>query len=776
METMSQKHLPTPSIHVHGKLSPFESAKYSQLIGENKTITQIVWDVIEHTPVNGDIVVIANDRLVPKEWWDHVRPYPGSMLTVNVLPADAETGRLAASFAVVFASAYVGGLIGGPWGAVAAATLNLAGTLAINALIPLPSPNFEEDRVSPALSVQAARNEVRPFSPLPQVLGRWRYTPPYGALPYAQTEGNNQTAVMLFIFGYGPLRMFEETARLGDTLLTEFSNYDVEFRWGFEDDLPITIYTGVAVPVQVNRRVLYGWCPECPNPGPDPGTPNTYDETILNINRASVDITFPNGIIQIKNQGDRVSMTIDIRVSYAQGTSVSNPNFEAEMTANEFELIPGGITAKTSSTIRESVTFDLPAVDDYTIRVLRYTPDNSEGLDDDGDNSRWSASWWTGLTGFNTEQTPITNADDACLAQVALSIQATEQLQGFVDSFNMEVQTICLDYDGTPGNWTQRATSNPASLFRYVLQGPANAVPLADDLIDIPKLEQFWEWCDFLGVEFNMVRDFDSTLYDTLVDVAAVAAGRPVQINGLWSVIYDDVNLYNTPVQMFTPRNSWNLRGQKQFIDQPHALRVRFVDRDQQYTQREITVYNVDKRQGTLYDSSTAERFETVEFNGLTTETHNTIMAQYQMAVGMWRQNTLTFEADVEHIICVQGSPIYVQDDFIGLGVGAARVKSIAGSDVTVDSEFDVSALTTTGMAHRGQDNTYSVLQVTPVGDPTTTDTYTHPGPLPAIGDLVAIGELQTTVGIFVVDSILPNGRQNATIRCFPAYWEFPQP
>lgn len=772
MDQPTQEYLPAQVVNVHGKLDPFQRAQAYTYHGDGHTILEIVWDVIGQRQTANKIVVLAQGRPVPDRLWHVVRPAVGTSLEVHVLPRNAETGRLAAMIAVsAFVGPYVSGLVGGGfWGAVAGGAASAVAMLAVNALIPIQQPKFEEDTTSPVLSIGAARNELRPFAPIPQILGKYRYTPPYAAKPYTQVEGADQYAVMLFTLGYGPLDVDRLSARLGDTPLTSYSDYEMEIKAGWLDDDPITLYEGTADPVAVNRRILYGDCPDCPgDPPPDPGAPLKYDEAVTNADKAEVVVTLPNGLIQIKDQGDRVARAVDLRISYAL---TSSPTFEADMTANETSRI---VSAKTTNTLRESFTLNFPNIDNWTVRVYRATVDDPEGVDEENDNHIYSATWWTTLTSFNTTENPISGADDQCITLIALRIKATDQLQGFVENFSIVAQTVCLDWDGTPGDWSLKPTSNPASLFRLTLQGPANQVPVADNRIDITQLENFWGWCNIIGATFNMVRDFTATVYECLQNIAASGIGRTVQNNGNWAVIYDDVNLYTTPVQQFTPRNSWNMTGNKQFVDFPHAMRVRFVDEDNEYSQQEITVYNVDERQGTLYDETTATRFESIEFNGLTTASLNTRMAQYQMGVALWRQNVLTFNADIEHIICLEGDPISIQEDYLGIGVGTARVVGLNGSDVTLDSEFDVSGVASPGMHHRAADQTFPAVAVTPQGDLTKCTTYTHPGPLPAIGDLASVGDVVTTTRVFVVDSIIPSNIKSAQIRCYPAYFEYPQ-
>ena len=66
------------------------------------------------------------------------------------------------------------------------------------------------------------------------------------------------------------------------------------------------------------------------------------------------------------------------------------------------------------------------------------------------------------------------------LALIALRIRATHQLSGQLDTISALVTRICPDWDTATATWITRATSNPASLYRHVLQMPANPKAVAE--------------------------------------------------------------------------------------------------------------------------------------------------------------------------------------------------------------------------------------------------------------------------------------------------------
>ena len=721
-------------------------------------------------------IVFVGDRQVPAKYWRHVYPNNGTIVTVRVTVHNGEMARTAAMIAVGVAAVAVsggalGGLIpalGGGWAAGAAGlAVTAVGMLAINALVPLSSPKFESQTSSPTLSITGARNAEKPFSPVPMILGTYRYTPPLIASSFTSLDGNDQILSMLMTGGYGPITISDMA--IGDTPIGSFTGVETQVNEGYQDDLDITLYPGDVQQLPLNLRIYNGtWRQDQGDPHPDanPCTalpaaaypdpdPNCYMRvTPAPCFKFRVDISLPNGAIQIKDQGDRENMLVDLDIWYRESG-----------TSDPYTL--GGsinINAKTNSLIRRSVTVTPPAEPTgelaYEVILVRVTLDDREGPDPDGDNTRYSASWWTSLTAYSATD-PISDGSQQCLSQIALEIKATSQLNGTVEDFSFLGRTVALDYDGTPGSWSRRTTNNPASLFRYVLQCQANKQRVADCRIDLDALETWHVFCNLRGYRFNMVRDFQSTVLDALTDIAGAGRARPDQIDGKWTVVVDNQDNYVTPVQLFTPRNSWGFSGSKQMIDVPHALRCRFVDSLNEYTQTEVIAYDDG------YNELTATRFESIEFPGLTTEAQVLTMGRYQLAVSRLRQERYSLSADVEHVACVPGDSVLVQNDSLKVGYGAARVTEVVGSVITVDSEIDY--LDPVGAVHRSNAGVITVVAASGNAiTPTNSFTLNPMPPDVNVGDLVTFGELNTETLHVVVDTIIPANDLSATINCYP--------
>ena len=775
--------LTSGSVAVSGMLNPWTTERTSAIGWEGESLYDMLLRLSGGLEIPSKAIVCVGDRQIPAQYWRNVYPKNGAIVTINVVVQDSQVLRTVALIGVGLAAAAISGgalapalgsaFAAGSFGASAAAVTTLAvGMLGINALIPLATPKFEAETTSPTLSITGARNVEKPFSPVPQILGTYRYTPPLAATPFTTLEGSDQYLTMLFTAGRGPLVLDQVNFKIKDTLLSTFSDYELEVNEGYQDDSIIELYPSQTEQISVNIRIYNGYWAQGsgthpdPNPctavGPTdpgpPGMPNCYVRTTtIPCRTFRVDISQPSGGIRIKDQGDRIDVSVTTEVWYRE-TGV-DPYVLGE-THTE--------TSKTSSLLRYSmeVTPDPGGPEKtYDVLVRRMSPDDREGPDPDGDNTRYSATWWTSLTAISNSA-PITTPSENCISQISMRIRATSQLNGVIDEFNLIGQTVCLDYDGTPGVWVRRVTSNPASLFRYVLQGTSNPDPMNDCRINLTDLENWHDFCQARGFTFNMVRDFQSTVWDCLKDIAAAGRARPDQIDGLWTVVVDNQANYTIPAQVFSPRNSWNFAASKQFIDVPHAFRVRFVDAENDYQQTEKIAYDEG------YDELNATRFETIEFPGLTTWRNNECMAKYQLAVARLRAESYSWDADIEHLVCVQGDSVYIQHDSIKVGTGAARVKSINGNDVTLDTPVEVpsSPAIVNRQSSTGVIRTDAVTATdgTPAGGLTDTFTYAAIPAEVAVGNLMTIGELNSETLHVVIDVIIPKNNESATLRAFP--------
>ena len=131
--------------------------------------------------------------------------------------------------------------------------------------------------------------------------------------------------------------------------------------------------------------------------------------------------------------------------------------------------------------------------------------------------------------------------------------------------------------------------ANPAAIFYDVLTGSANKRPVPVSQIDMAQLAVWETFCATNNYLFNGVIDTQGTLYDTLKLVCTAGRAAFHMKDGLYSVIIDQAQ--SVPVQHFTPRNSWGFKGTRTCIDLPQALRVKYIEPNNDWKQVEVVAY-----------------------------------------------------------------------------------------------------------------------------------------------------------------------------------------
>lgn len=383
----------------------------------------------------------------------------------------------------------------------------------------------------------------------------------------------------------------------------------------------------------------------------------------------------------------------------------------------------------------------------FEVRVRRTTTDTSNPLIRDD-------SFWTT---FRTIQvsTPVLKPG---MALFELKIKATGQLNGIVDTFNAVVESVLYDWNGA--EWEYRRTSNPASVYRDVLQGLATREQNRkdDDELDLPAIQDFHERCTANGFMFNAVIDFQTTVKQLRQDVLAAGRGTFGMRDMKYSVVQDLIQA--TPVDIITPRTTSNFKWTRRFLEIPHALRVRFVDENDGWRQGEISIFSGD------YTEATASIYENADAGlGVTNKEQVEILKKRELTEAALRADDYEIDMDFANLTFTRGDRVKLQHDVILAGLVSARITAVTlnGSSQATAIAFDeplaMDAVTLYAARYRRADSVQVVQQIVTVIGEWTTVTFTTPiaaGSVPAIGDLVTFGELGAETIDCVVKTIEP--------------------
>lgn len=735
----------TNMINVFMAPHPFAMERIDAKIAEGKTVDDIISELQPDKFFSSYAHVYVNGEYIERECWCKKMPKAGDVVSIRMIPQGgggsknplrtvlalavmAGTGFLASG-----ATSILGGLsiFGFNVSGIVAGGVNLLGKLVLNAIAPPSSSKYSSSKESATLFIQGARNKVNAFGRVPKVLGKHRFVPPLGALPYTEIVGDDQYLRMLFIWGYGPLVISD--LKIGETPIEEFDDVEIETRYGYEDDAAITLYSNSVLQddLQIYLEQEDGWVVR--------STEEDADEI-------SIDITFPNGLVLFSGS-TKTATTVLLDVQYAPAGTENWIQVGTSSPAIS-------ITAQQSAALRKGLRWTVEK-GKYDVRVKRITKDN-----EDNDNL-FDYSVWTALRTIRY-QDPINKKS---LAVTALRIKATDQLNGVIDRFNGVVSAVIPDWTGE--EWIERETSNPASIYRHVLQGSANARPLSDSRIDLDKIQEWHENCADNEREFNAVIDYDTSVREVLHDIASAGRASPSFIDGKWGVIEDKIR--TAPVQHFTPRNSFDFKGEKIFDDLPQGLRVRFINREKGWVQDERLVFDDG------YNQETASKYETLDLTGVTDSDQAWRDGRYHLATARLRPETYSFYTDIEHIVCTRGDLIRFTHDVPMFGLMSARVNEIIAdesgiSGVVIDAEIEMEEGKSYCARFRKSDGeSLEVSLVNASSEKTCVLEFLYVLADDcgiAVGDLLMFGEEGEESAALIVKSIKPQGDLKAKITC----------
>ena len=275
-----------------------------------------------------------------------------------------------------------------------------------------------------------------------------------------------------------------------------------------------------------------------------------------------------------------------------------------------------------------------------------------------------------------------------------------------------------------------------------------------------------------IGLQYNSLIDYQSSVTEVLQQIAAAGFASPTYVDGKYSVVIDQTQA--TPIQHFTPRNSWDFSGSKTYPRYPHALRIIFANRLTNWEIDERIVYADGYSVDGAGETDAATLFEQLELPGVTDPESAYILGRYHLAVLKLRPERYAFNADVENLVATRGDLIRVIHDVPLWGVATGRIKSITDNGthataVVMDSVMTMIAEKTYGIRFRLSDGSTLLAAITlNVGEQTTL-VFTAPILLanaPEVGDLGLFGESGEESVELLILSIEPGEDLTARIVC----------
>ena len=712
--------------------------------------------------------IAINGLDVPRKLWPHLRPRAGTMVFVHaVLQGGGGGGKLLRSVALLavaimapeLAPYMTGefGILAGASTALVTVGISLVGTLLINALLPPPMPKMPHFGGFQRLnSFTGTGNHAGPYQPIPLVLGETQFFPPHAALPYTETSGTDQYLRMLLDLGSGDIAV--SNILIGSTPIANYT--DVEYEISTTPSLfSDSIFEANVAATLSDRGVAIN-------------TTTTATDEI------GVDIDFGAGLFGVDSNGNTVSPVCVLYVEYspagantwssacngtnltitttacvaAAANSVPNIGPTGDVQGKQFN-VTGGARSNLRIGLRWKV-----ANGQYDVRVTRW-------------GVLWNNATATGQVGTTTTWSILrsiryTNPSTTGTLKLALRIKATDQLNQTISNLSVFAQQLIPVYNSSTSTWSApQVSTNPGWIYYWLLTAcPAFKRQVASSRVDLTGIASFAAMCDANGLSCKGIVDATTTAFDLMKQVLAAGLGSFGMRDGLYSVIHDAQQ--STPVQMFTPANSWGFKGNRTFTQLPDALRVRFVNPEANWQDDEVVVYAPGQT------SATAAKFETLQTKFIADGNAAWRIGQYHLAVGINRPNTYEFSADVENIVCTRGDLITAVHDVTEWGVGWGRIQSVAVdtgtgiTTITLDNEITLASGSSYSIRIRNLAGSQSVYALTNLAGTTNVLTVQSISVYGEAGDLCVVGLTGSETARLIVTKITPGSDLSAKITC----------
>jgi hypothetical protein len=428
---------------------------------------------------------------------------------------------------------------------------------------------------------------------------------------------------------------------------------------------------------------------------------------------------------------------------------VSNPFYYVNSTTNKFAF-----NAKTNKTYYSTISFKPINVGQYKVRITRLASSGGSSLTVDFLNiSKIS-------TRFNRD--PILTTKRHVFLEIR--IKATNQLNGALQNLSGVAKSVLDVYDENTLTWNKEITSNPAWIYTDLLTGEVNSRAIDKSRLDLNSILEWRDFCDevptapptFTWTEprfsINFILDYETTLQGVIDQVTHSSQASLNIIDGKYGVLLDKQR--TTPVQIFTPRNSWGFSSSRSYIEEPDCLRIQYVEPASGWRSVETNVFAEGK------DINNYETVEEMVAFGCLDGGQAWRFGRYMQAQAILRQETITIKTDFEYLVCNRGDYVQITQDVMQVGGTPARVKSVAGSQIVIDTDVAIQGGESYGYVFRDVSGVTAPSTLTVDDD----NTFTLDGTIPAVGDLIIIGIVGQTVFDCLVKSIVASNDLTAEL------------
>ncbi|WP_213761982.1 host specificity factor TipJ family phage tail protein [Caballeronia sp. dw_19] len=539
--------------------NPYCHALDRQIYALDEPVAPRVWAQRVGIDTQRSMLCVNGDYWLRQDW-DRELPHGAIAAFIPVPAGGGGSNPLNAVLliAVAIASAYTAGAVGAAYGAAygaaAGAAVGVAGSLLVNAIVPISAvgTSVTGASTSPTYSLQASGNTARLLESIPVVYGRLNTVPDLAAQPYTEYVGNEQYLYELFAISQGQISI--EQILIGETPIGNFSEIDYEI---VGPNQPVTLFPDNVV----TSSEISGIELQAPNDSGDWVGPFVANPSGSEANFIGIDVTLPSGLFYAADDGSlqQLSLTFEIQ---AQAID-DNGNAAGDW----FDLDMHPLTMATSQP--QLISYRYPVAQArYQIRARRTTDLNT-------DSRAQNRIEWAALRAYLPSERYY---GDVTL--LALRARATNSLNSNSAHDVHIISTRMLPiWNGSTWSAPQ-ATTNPAWAIADAVRNTSYGAGLADKRLDLDVLLTLAQTWATRGDEFNGVFDTKGSFWDTLSTICRAGRALPMYFGGVISVVRDELKTVRTA--MFTPQNivkgSFSAQYSFNSADTPDYVTIEYFD------------------------------------------------------------------------------------------------------------------------------------------------------------------------------------------------------
>lgn len=600
----------------------------------------------------GPVVCSVDGEFIPRAYW-RCAPRPGSVVVFQAVPlggGGSNIMRTLLTIAVIVAAMWIPGAVGlvGWQAAAATAAIQVAGTLLINALVPLPKPSSGNAQAgSPTYSVGLQANSARPEQASPVGYGQLFTYPDFACQPYQKFVAGEQYYHALFCVGKGSYNILR--VQIGDTDIRAFK--DVEFAYIGPGQASTDVAGGAGLvdssmvtAIEVGGQDMQDLNPLGPFSACKPGA---------QVSKIHLDMVCGKGLGHVNGAGDMESAEVRWVVRTRLVDDEDAPLAAWAMTASET------LVRSTATAVQVSYSYALPA-GRYQVSVQRASAysDNSRDLND---------LTWVGLRATLTRPGIV----DPNATYVALRIRASKQLSGSSQrKVGVQWQRLLPVYNGS--TWAVAHTRSPAWALYDIWANSEYGRGISATRIDLATLYALSQVWAARQDRFDFLFDSKMTVHEAAMLIARAGRAVPLVRRGRYTAVRDAAQ--SLPVAMFSPRNiqkdSFSLDYSMPREDAPDTIRLQY--RDGRFWEDRYVVAQVhgagliavyEQSAGRPAGVPAPEITVDLQMQGVIGAAQAKREAAFLAACSRFRRTTASWTADVEGLIPAHGSLLAVAHD-----------------------------------------------------------------------------------------------------------------